>query len=398
MEGQKNEEYEYDVAFSYASENREYVEKVANILKSKGVKVFYDPFAEVDLWGKNLFTHFDYVYNKSSRYFIPFISKYYKEKAWANHELRSAFQRVLNQNESYMLPARFDDTEVEGINSNISYINLRTKSEEEFSNVILQKLEKKTVVEDKSTNNKNSKRKAHIEGDSKKILAGKESPTPPKQNEIPLQNDPIQPIEITRLIEQLTPLAQRFISYTNRAEKKKAFENILQEIRDRIPDIIDNNSPAIETCIGFNLHSFMTRNYSHGEGVGDMIRFVDSRIKDIQLFENDNEEQRREREFKSNQLRNQTFSQEKAVKIIRHMGVRNYDEKITEPDLDWPYSKYGSYTEYLSFKSHPYFPICLKIKMSGCADFEAVNHLVLLYIAVMNELNNINEELRILGR
>jgi hypothetical protein len=136
-------EYEYDVAFSYASEDAKYVDKVANILKSKSVKVFYDKFEEVNLWGENLFMHFDYVYSKSSRYFIPFISKHYKEKVWASHELSSAFQKVVKQS-GYMLPARFDDTEIDGLNSNIGFVDLRTKIEEEFSDIILQKLKFKT--------------------------------------------------------------------------------------------------------------------------------------------------------------------------------------------------------------------------------------------------------------
>ncbi|MBF0550842.1 MAG: toll/interleukin-1 receptor domain-containing protein [Deltaproteobacteria bacterium] len=40
---------EYDIALSYASENRVYVEKVADLLVSNGVKVFYDRYFETDL-------------------------------------------------------------------------------------------------------------------------------------------------------------------------------------------------------------------------------------------------------------------------------------------------------------------------------------------------------------
>ena len=49
-----NESYEYDVALSFAGEDREYVEQVALFLKKKNIAVFYDYFEEVDLWGKNL--------------------------------------------------------------------------------------------------------------------------------------------------------------------------------------------------------------------------------------------------------------------------------------------------------------------------------------------------------
>ena len=51
--------YEYDVALSFAGEDREYIEKVADKLDQDGIKVFYDKFEEIDLWGKNLYDHLD---------------------------------------------------------------------------------------------------------------------------------------------------------------------------------------------------------------------------------------------------------------------------------------------------------------------------------------------------
>ena len=51
----RNNSYEYDVALSFAGENRAYVEAVANSLKNRGISVFYDLFEEANLWGKNLY-------------------------------------------------------------------------------------------------------------------------------------------------------------------------------------------------------------------------------------------------------------------------------------------------------------------------------------------------------
>jgi hypothetical protein len=135
----ENKEYKYDVAFSFAGEDRAYVEKVASII-TKSVEVFYDDFEKIDLWGKDLAIHLDYVYNKSARFFIPFISKHYKDKMWTKHELKSALQRAIREKGEYILPARFDDTEIEGINTNIKYIDLRKFDEESFANTILEKL------------------------------------------------------------------------------------------------------------------------------------------------------------------------------------------------------------------------------------------------------------------
>lgn len=118
-------EYKYDVAFSFSGDDREYVEEVAQILKDNGVAVFYDMFERIDLWGKDLGMHFDYVYRKAAKYCVPFISATYKEKIWTNHEIKTAISRAINSNEEYILPARFDDTEIDGIRPTIGYLDLK---------------------------------------------------------------------------------------------------------------------------------------------------------------------------------------------------------------------------------------------------------------------------------
>jgi hypothetical protein len=41
------DKYQYDVALSFAGEDRHYVEQVAEILKRKGISVFYDKYEEI---------------------------------------------------------------------------------------------------------------------------------------------------------------------------------------------------------------------------------------------------------------------------------------------------------------------------------------------------------------
>lgn len=139
-------EYKYDITFSFAGEDREYVDKVATLLKENGIKIFYDKFEEEDLWGKDLGIHFDTIYRKSAKYSIPFISKHYKEKIWTNYEIRNIISRAIENNEEYILPARFDDTEIEGIRPTLGFIDLRKISPEEFANKILKKLGKDKTI------------------------------------------------------------------------------------------------------------------------------------------------------------------------------------------------------------------------------------------------------------
>jgi len=117
-------EYEFDVCLSFAGENRDYVEMVAGGLKNEGVRVFYDEDETTNLWGKDLAEHFDWVYRKASRYCVMFISEHYARKPWTRHERRSALARALEEEGEYILPARFDQTELEGLRPTLGYLDL----------------------------------------------------------------------------------------------------------------------------------------------------------------------------------------------------------------------------------------------------------------------------------
>ena len=138
---------EYDVALSFAGEDREYVEKVAEILHAVGLKVFYDRYEEVDMWGKNLYTHLDDVYRKKSRYCVMFASKYYKEKLWTNHERQSAQARAFNQSEEYILPIKIDETEIPGLLPTTGYIKAENRKPEELAILIAKKVDPKIDIE-----------------------------------------------------------------------------------------------------------------------------------------------------------------------------------------------------------------------------------------------------------
>lgn len=131
---------QYDVALSFAGEDREYVDKVAEQLQARGVRVFYDTFEKVALWGENLTEIFVDVYRNRARYAVLFISEHYRDKVWARLERRATLARALNEDQAYILPARFDDTEIEGLLPTIAYLDLRELSPAELSVMICEKI------------------------------------------------------------------------------------------------------------------------------------------------------------------------------------------------------------------------------------------------------------------
>lgn len=131
----------YDVCLSFASEQRDYVERIAQALKDAGLKVFYDQDKDIAamLWGRDLGEILDYVYREGSRFCLMFISADYATKAWTRHERRSALARAI-QDEEYVLPARLDDTELPGLRPTTGYVDLREIAPATLVEFVLTKL------------------------------------------------------------------------------------------------------------------------------------------------------------------------------------------------------------------------------------------------------------------
>jgi hypothetical protein len=131
---------EFDVALSFAGEDRQYVDQVANLLRDSGVKVFYDLFEEASLWGKNLYDYLSDIYMNKALYTIMFISAHYARKLWPSHEREAMQARAFQENQEYILPARFDDTPIPGVLPTVGYISLVGRTPANFVEIIHKKL------------------------------------------------------------------------------------------------------------------------------------------------------------------------------------------------------------------------------------------------------------------
>lgn len=137
---------DHDVALSFAGEDRAYVSEVARLLKRLGIRVFYDDFEQVELWGKDLYQHLSDVYQHKADYTVIFASANYAKKRWARHELASAQSRALSESREYILPARFDGTEIPGILPTTAYIDLTKLTPTECVAIIVEKLGRSETI------------------------------------------------------------------------------------------------------------------------------------------------------------------------------------------------------------------------------------------------------------
>ena len=131
---------EFDIALSFAGEDRSCAEQLARSLRSRGVRVFYDEFFRATLWGKNLYQHLQQIYKEKARYCIVFVSEAYVRKSWTKHELEQAQARSFQEDREYILPLRLDDAVLPGVNATIGYVDLRQTSLDEVARLTLEKL------------------------------------------------------------------------------------------------------------------------------------------------------------------------------------------------------------------------------------------------------------------
>ncbi|WP_230531776.1 TIR domain-containing protein [Microvirga roseola] len=131
---------EFDVALSFAGEDREQAGTLAHILKRSKVKVFYDEFYPATLWGKDLYQHLQTVYRDTATFCIIFVSEHYLKKNWTKHELQQAQARAIGESSEYILPLRLDDTSLPGLNDTVGYMDIREVSIEDVAKAVLKKL------------------------------------------------------------------------------------------------------------------------------------------------------------------------------------------------------------------------------------------------------------------
>ena len=118
--------HKYDVALSFAGEQRVYAKELARLLRAAGVRVFYDEDEKANLWGRNLVDYLYEIYCNEARFCVVFVSRAYATKRWTTHERKAAQVRVLREVTSeYLLPIKVDDTLLPGLPESVGYVSIK---------------------------------------------------------------------------------------------------------------------------------------------------------------------------------------------------------------------------------------------------------------------------------
>ncbi|CAM5668356.1 hypothetical protein MAUB1S_04891 [Mycolicibacterium aubagnense] len=138
-------QYKYDVAVSFAGEQRSFVEEVVRKLDLPPGRAFYDADYKADPWGEELSEVFTKLYRDEARFVVMFISREYAEKQWCNLERRAALRRRMMTKGAFILPVRLDSTtldEVEGLLGTIGDLDGRREGVDGVVKALQSKLAK----------------------------------------------------------------------------------------------------------------------------------------------------------------------------------------------------------------------------------------------------------------
>ena len=125
----------YDLAFSFAGEQRDYVAQVVEACKRLGLNVFYDRDMNNEWWGRNFIREQRKVYGRQTRYFVPFLSTEYLAKSVPMDEFSAAMMTAVKQGDGYVLPVLMGDVQVPAdlLHPHIHYLRADELTPEELA-------------------------------------------------------------------------------------------------------------------------------------------------------------------------------------------------------------------------------------------------------------------------
>jgi GTPase SAR1 family protein len=132
----RGDEYEYDIAVSFAGEDRAVIQTLVKEMEQRGIEVFYDFNETARLWGKDLEVELAQIYAQEARYMVVCLSPSYPIKDWTRFELEIGQRAAGKRASDYILPLRIGqfNSQVVGLRATLGYQTLA--SEEDVERIV----------------------------------------------------------------------------------------------------------------------------------------------------------------------------------------------------------------------------------------------------------------------
>ncbi|HEX3145876.1 MAG TPA: tetratricopeptide repeat protein [Pyrinomonadaceae bacterium] len=132
----------FRIAFSFSGDKRDFVLKVARILADRfgEEKILYDKFHEAEFANADLAFDLPALYKSDSDLIVAVFCPDYDRKEWCGLEWRAIFSIIKEGGSDLILLSRFDHVDGKGLFGLAGFIELDSKTPEEFVTLILQRL------------------------------------------------------------------------------------------------------------------------------------------------------------------------------------------------------------------------------------------------------------------
>lgn len=132
----------FRIAFSFAGENRELVEEIAQILARQFGRdsILYDKFHEAELSRADLAFYLPSLYKNESDLVVLVFCDNYKSKRWCKLEWRAIYSLISDMKDQSIMLMRFNRLEPEGLHGLAGFIDLDDQSPDQVAGFILKRL------------------------------------------------------------------------------------------------------------------------------------------------------------------------------------------------------------------------------------------------------------------
>ncbi|WP_285104018.1 TIR domain-containing protein [Promicromonospora sp. MEB111] len=133
--------YEYDVAVSFAGNDRSVVQKFVEMLEERDLKVFYDFNQQAELWGKDLRRGLARIYGEQAQFMVICLSDDYPERDWTTFEYEVGRNAASKRTEDYLLPLIVGNRPpITGLPATYGFLSLQDQPMEKVADLLLEKL------------------------------------------------------------------------------------------------------------------------------------------------------------------------------------------------------------------------------------------------------------------
>jgi len=132
----------FKIAFSFAGEKRDFVEKVAELLAKRfgEAAILYDKYHEAEFARNDRAIYLPNLYNREAELIVVVVCPKYDVKEWTGLEWLGIHDLLQQRRRDEVMLSRFEHAHVDGLFGGAGFVELDCKSPEEFGARILERL------------------------------------------------------------------------------------------------------------------------------------------------------------------------------------------------------------------------------------------------------------------